>query len=37
MAVKVYGHDIDLAKLSEILNFKIHNVTTATRGTLAGT
>lgn len=37
MAVKIYGHDIDLSKLSSLLNFKIHPITTADRGTLAGT
>lgn len=37
MAVKVYGHDIDLGKLSSILNAKIHPITTADRTTLAGT
>lgn len=37
MATKLFNHDIDLQKASELLNFKIHNITTSTRTTLAGT
>lgn len=37
MAVKEFYHDIDLVKLSELKNFRVHNVTTAQRTTLAGT
>lgn len=37
MAVKEFYHDIDLVKLSELKNFRVHNVTTAQRGTLGGT
>lgn len=37
MAVKEFYHDIDLVKLSELKNFRVHNITTANRTTLAGT
>lgn len=37
MAVKEFYHDIDLVKLSELKNFRVHNITTSARGTLAGT
>lgn len=37
MAVKEFYHDIDLVKVSEILNYRVHNVTTAERATLGGT
>ena len=37
MATKLYYHDLDLVKVSEVLNFRIHNVTTANRTTLGGT
>lgn len=34
--LKMY-QDINLEKVSQILNFRVHNITTADRGTLAGT
>lgn len=37
MATKEFYHDIDLVKLSELKNFRIHNITTGARTTLAGT
>lgn len=37
MATKEFYHDIDLVKLSELKNFRVHNVTTSARGTLGGT
>lgn len=37
MATKSFYHDIDLEKLSELKNFRVHNITTSARGTLAGT
>lgn len=37
MASKSFYHDIDLEKLSELKNFRVHNITTSARGTLAGT
>ncbi len=37
MASKLYYHDMDLAKVSQLLNFRVHNITTTDRGTLGGT
>lgn len=37
MAAKEFYHDIDLVKVSQLLNFRVHNITTTDRGTLAGT
>lgn len=37
MALKQYYHDIDLVKVSQLLNARIQNITTTDRGTLAGT
>lgn len=37
MAAKEFYHDIDLVKVSQLLNFRVHNRTTAERTTLAGT
>lgn len=37
MATKFYYHDLDLSKVSELLNFRIHNITTAALTTLGGT
>ena len=37
MATKLYYHDLDLVKVSELLNARIHNITTANRTTLGGT
>lgn len=36
MSEKVFAHDIGLAKVGQLLNVRIHNVSTAQRGTLAG-
>jgi uncharacterized membrane protein len=37
MASKLFYHDLDLVKVSELLNARIHNITTTDRGTLGGT
>lgn len=37
MATKLIYHDLDLAKVSQILNARIHNITTSDRTTLGGT
>lgn len=37
MAKKEFYHDIDLVKVGQILNARVHNVTTAERTTLGGT
>jgi hypothetical protein len=37
MAAKEFYHDIDLVKVSQLLNFRVHNITTTDRGTLGGT
>lgn len=37
MAEKQFYHDLDLVKVSQILNARIHNITTADRTTLGGT
>lgn len=37
MAEKAFYHDIDLVKVSQLKNFRVHNITTTDRGTLAGT
>lgn len=37
MASKLFYHDLDLVKVSEVLNFRIHNITTTDRTTLGGT
>ena len=37
MASKLFYHDLDLVKVSEVLNFRIHNITTTDRSTLGGT
>jgi hypothetical protein len=37
MATKLYYHDLDLVKVSELLNARIHNITTSARTTLGGT
>jgi hypothetical protein len=37
MATKQFYHDIDLVKVSQVTNFRIHNVTTAERTSLGGT
>lgn len=37
MATKLFYHDLDLVKVSELLNFRIHNITTTNRTTLGGT
>lgn len=37
MATKKIYHDLDLDKVSQILNARIHNITTTDRGTLGGT
>ena len=37
MSTKLYYHDLDLVKVSELLNARIHNITTSDRTTLAGT
>jgi hypothetical protein len=37
MAIKEYFHDIDLQKVSQLVNARVQNITTADRTTLAGT
>jgi hypothetical protein len=37
MAVKPFYHDLDLVKVSQLLNARIHNITTTDRTTLGGT
>ncbi len=37
MAIKSIYHDLDLNKVSQILNTRIHNITTSARTTLGGT
>lgn len=37
MAEKLIYHDLDLAKVSQIKNTRVHNITTTDRGTLGGT
>lgn len=37
MAVKEYYHDLDLVKVGELLNTRLHNVTTTQRNSLAAT
>lgn len=37
MATKLFYHDLDLVKVSELLNFRVHNITTSDRTTLGGT
>jgi hypothetical protein len=37
MAEKLFYHDLDLVKVSQLKNARIHNITTTDRGTLGGT